>query len=138
MTLAAACLLLPTYLVLVNSVGWPDGINLLAAGMALLRNLTAWMIILALLGLADTYLDQPAPVLSYLNQASFPVYVLHQSVMMVIAYYVTASGLSPAMKFLAIMVGTLAASLALYEGLRHTAPTRFILGIKSESRIASV
>ena len=133
-TLTAALVLLPAYLLVVSTLGWPDGINLLAAGVALLRNLCAWMIILALMGLADTYLDRPSPVLAYLNRASFPVYVLHQSVMMVIAFYVTASGLSPALKFLAITAGTLFASLAFYEGLRHLVPTRFILGIKTEAR----
>lgn len=131
-TLAAAFVLTSVYLVLVNSLGWPAGINLLSGSFALLRNLCIWLIIIALMGLADTYLNKPAPVLSYLNRASYPVYILHQSVMMVIAYHVVATGLSPAMKFLAIMLGTLAASLALYEVFRRVAPTRFIFGIKKE------
>lgn len=128
--LAGALVLCPLYLFAASSLGWPDGINPLAAGIALLRNLSVWLIIIALMGIADTYLRKPSPVLSYLNLASFPVYVLHQSVMMIIAYYVVAMDLSPAAKFIAIMLASLAACLALYELCRRLSPTRFILGIK--------
>ncbi len=131
-SLIAALILTPAYLVLVNALGWPDGINLLSGGVALVRNFCVWLIILASMGLADTYFNKPAPSLAYLNRASFPVYVLHQSVMMVVAYFVVATGFSPALKFLTIMIGTLASSLLLYELFRHIAPMRFILGIKSE------
>jgi surface polysaccharide O-acyltransferase-like enzyme len=129
-TLAAAVVLSPAYIVLASSLGWPGGINLLAGGIALLRNLCVWLIILALMGLADTYLNKPTPALSYFNNASYPVYVLHQSVMMVLAYYIVSIDLSPALKFLAIMIGTLAVCITLYEAFRRIAPTRFILGIK--------
>jgi peptidoglycan/LPS O-acetylase OafA/YrhL len=134
-TLAAAVVIIPGYLALAYSLGWPDQVDLLGAGMALLRNLGVWMITLALMGLADTYLNKPSPVLNYLNGASYPVYVLHQSVMMVIAYYVVAADMPFVPKYLAIMLGTLAACLALYEGFRHIAPTRFILGIKAPVKL---
>ncbi|NTU77541.1 MAG: hypothetical protein HGA90_07005 [Alphaproteobacteria bacterium] len=60
--------------------------------------------------------------------------MLHQSVMMVVAFFVVATALSPAVKFLAIMIGTLALSLLLFELFRHIAPLRFILGIKRERK----
>ncbi len=132
-TLAAAIVLSPVYIVLASSLGWPDGINLLAGGVALLRNLCVWLTILALMGLADMYINKPSPALSYFNNASYPVYVLHQSVMMILAYYIVSTDLSPAAKFLAIMLGTLAACIAFYEAFRRFAPTRFILGIKKPS-----
>lgn len=133
-TLIAAVVLSPGYVILASSLGWPGGYDLISAGIALLRNLCVWLLILALMGLADTYLNKPSRTLSYLNGASYPVYVLHQSVMMVVAYYVVAADLSPAMKYIAIALGTLAACMALYEGFRHLAPTRFILGIKASPR----
>ncbi len=132
-TLAAAIVLSPVYLVLASSLGWPGGINLLGGGIAMLRNLCVWLTILALMGLADTHLNKMTPVLVYFNRASYPVYVLHQSVMMILAYYIVSTGLSPAAKFLAIMLGTLAACLALYEAFRRFAPTRLILGIKKQA-----
>ena len=133
-TFIAALVLSPVYVILASSLGWPGDIDLISAGVALLRNLCVWLIVLALMGMADTYLNKPSPALSYLNGASYPVYILHQSVMMVVAYYVVATGMPPALKFIAIMLGTLAACMALYEAFRHLAPTRFILGIKAPSR----
>lgn len=131
-TLGAALLLTPVYLMVASTLGWPGDINLISALVALFRNFCVWLIILALMGLSDTYLNKPSRVLSYLNRASFPVYLLHQSVMMVIAYFIVATALSAGLKFLSIMFGTLLASLLIYELFRHTAPTRFILGIKGE------
>jgi peptidoglycan/LPS O-acetylase OafA/YrhL len=133
-TLIAVIVLTPGYLILAYSLDWPSQVDLLGACMALLRNLCVWLTVLALMGLADTYLNKPAPVLNYLNGASYPVYVLHQSVLIVIAYYVVQANLSPALKFLAIMLSTLAACLALYEAFRRIAPARFILGIKAQAK----
>jgi len=131
-TLGAALVLTPVYFLVASALGWPGDIDLVSALVAFLRNFCVWLIILALMGLADTYLNKPSRVLTYLNRASFPVYLLHQSVMMVIAYFVVATALSAGMKFLTIMLATLLASLLIYELFRHTAPTRFILGIKGE------
>jgi hypothetical protein len=50
--------------------------------------------------------------------------------MMIVAYFVVAMDLTPAAKYFAIMLATLAACLALYEVFRRLSPTRFILGIK--------
>jgi len=132
-TLAAAFVLTPAYLMLASSLGWPGGIDLLSGGIALLRNLCVLLIILALLGFADTYFNKPLPVLSYLNGASYPVYVLHQSVMMAIAYYIVQAGYSSVFSFIVIMLGSLAASLALYEMFRRIAAARIILGIKEKN-----
>jgi peptidoglycan/LPS O-acetylase OafA/YrhL len=132
-TLAAALMISPFYLVLANSLGWPDGINLLSGAVALLRNLCVWLIILTLIGLADTYLNKETRTLSYLNKASYPVYILHQSVMMIAAYYFTQAQISHVLKFVVIMLGTLTACFAAFEILRRFALTRFILGIKKSA-----
>ena len=133
-TLAAAVILIPVYLMLAYSLGWPDQVDLLGASMALLRNLSIWMIVLALMGIADTYLNKPSPVLNYLNGASYPVYVLHQSALIVIAYYIVATDMPFVSKYLSIVLGTLAACLVLYEVFRRIPPTRFILGIKAPAK----
>jgi membrane-bound acyltransferase YfiQ involved in biofilm formation len=130
-TLIAALVLSPVYIVLASSFGWPDGITLLAGSLAMLRNLCVWLIILTLMGLADTYLNKPLPVLSYLSSASYPIYVLHQSVMMVIAYYVVTASYLPSVKFLVIMLSTLASCTVLYEICRRFAFMRFLLGMKA-------
>lgn len=128
--LAAAVVLWPAYLILTSSLNWPSGYTLLAAGIALLRNLTIWILILALMGLADTYLNKPSAALSYLSRASFPIYVLHQSVMMIVAYYIVSTDMSFVPKYISIILITLAGCVAIYEVCKRFKPTRFILGIK--------
>jgi surface polysaccharide O-acyltransferase-like enzyme len=128
--LAGALVISPLYLILAYNLSWPSDYSLLSIGIALLRNLSVWLIILAALGLADAYLNKPSKALAYMNRASFPIYVLHQSVMMVIAYFVAATDLSPAVKFLAIMLGTLSACAVLYEAFRRIPLIRFMMGIK--------
>jgi len=67
-----------------------------------------------------------------LNQAAFPVYILHQSVMMVIAYFVVQWQIGVGLQAAAIAVISLIASPALFELFKRFAPTRFILGIKAK------
>lgn len=83
-----------------------------------------------MLAFAYKYLSRGGKVLDYLNQAAFPVYILHQSVMMVIAYYVLQWSNDISLQFILIAMLTLIASLALFETFRHIAPLRIILGIK--------
>jgi membrane protein DedA with SNARE-associated domain len=58
------------------------------------------------------------------------VYLVHQTVIVVIAYFVVRSNMDPAAQFVVIMAGALTASVACYELCRRFRPTRFILGIK--------
>ncbi len=110
--------------------GWPDGYTLEGISFALLRNLSAWLLILGLLGVADTYLSRPIRALSYLNRASYPVYLVHQTLLLVVAYYVVMTDLPPALKFIVIAAGSLVVSVGCFEICRRFRVTRFLFGIK--------
>lgn len=120
----------PAYFILQIHFNWPSGVSVSSAVTALCQNLAALVVILVLLGFADTYINRPSSLLSYLNTASFPVYVLHQSVMMVIAYFVVQWDSPFIVKYPVIMIGTLAASFLAYEVLKRFKATAFFLGIK--------
>jgi glucans biosynthesis protein C len=109
---------------------WPEGYSAKAILIAVLRAIAAWFVLLTLIGYANKYLKMPSNTLKYLNQAAYPVYLLHQSLMMIIAYYIVLTNLSPMLKFLTIMMASLVASLAGFEMLKRFKITRFILGIK--------
>ncbi len=98
--------------------------------LALLRNLYGFSAILTMQAFASRYLNRGGKVLDYLNQAAFPVYILHQSVMMVIAYYVLLWTNSITLQFALIVLLTLVACFTLFEVCRHIAPMRIVLGIK--------
>ena len=105
---------------------WQSGL------ITLMMNLSAWLLILALLGIAQAYCNRSSKALHYCNNASFPVYILHQSVMMAVAFYVVGTMLPAWMKFLLIMISSLLLSLAGYEVLRHINITRILLGMKEK------
>jgi glucan biosynthesis protein C len=71
----------------------------------------------------------------YANQAVLPVYVLHQTVIVVIGFYVVQWEVPTLAKYLVISFTALVATLVLYDvGVRRTAVTRVLFGMKPASR----
>ena len=104
---------------------------------AFVRNLYGFSTLLMMLAFAYRYLNRGGKVLDYLNKAAFPIYILHHSVMMVIAYYVLQWSNDITLQYILIVVLSLIASFALFEAFRHFAPLRIILGIKSDKKEAN-
>jgi glucans biosynthesis protein C len=66
-----------------------------------------------------------------------PVYVLHQTVIVVIGFYVVQWQAGALVKYPVISLTSLAATLALYDiGVRRTAVTRLLFGMKRLARQA--
>ena len=69
----------------------------------------------------------------YLNAAILPVYLLHQTVLIVLAVALFPAQLPLWLEACLIAIGTLGISLALYELLvRRWSPLRFLFGLKRE------
>jgi peptidoglycan/LPS O-acetylase OafA/YrhL len=47
-----------------------------------------WMTLLAILGYGKKHLNKNTKLLNYFNKASFPVYILHQTFLVIVGYYV--------------------------------------------------
>jgi peptidoglycan/LPS O-acetylase OafA/YrhL len=118
------------YILITAFFGWPVDWSPASIGFSFLRSLSVWLLTLGLLGVANAHLNKPSKALNYLSSASYPVYLVHQTVIVVIAYFVVRSNMDPAAQFIVIMSGALAASVACYALCRRFRPTRFILGIK--------
>ncbi len=92
-----------------------------------------WTAILAIAGMASHHLRNPSPVLSYLNVAILPVYMLHQTVLILLAVAVFRRGLPLWLEGGLLAMATLGISLAIYEAaIRRWAPLRFLFGLKRE------
>lgn len=117
-------------LAIAATAGWQEGYTAAGIGFALLRNLACWLMILALCGLADRYLNKPGKALSALNRASYPVYLVHQTLLLAAAYYIVMPDMPWPVKFAAITLASLALSWGCYTLCRRTKITRFMLGIK--------
>lgn len=94
----------------------------------------AWVVILALLGLARRFLNHDSPVRRYLTEAIFPVYVLHQTITVSAGYALTRTGLDVWTEFTALTVITFAGSFAGFEIIRRIAILRPLFGLKRQTR----
>jgi Acyltransferase family len=115
-------------------------------GLRLLKSLAGWLWVVAMLGAARARIDRrrgapaPAPVGRpglarrlgpYANQAVLPFYVLHETVIVVIAYFVLAWPVGGAVQYCLIALGSLAATLLLYDlAVRRTRVIRFLFGLR--------
>jgi hypothetical protein len=99
--------------------------------------LTAWGLALFVLDIARSHWNTPGRVLAYGNESIMPFYLLHQPVIIVIAYYVVRWDAGLLTKMVVVVVGSFAATIALYEVLvRRVAPLRTLLGMKSAGRVS--
>ncbi|HEX7034491.1 MAG TPA: hypothetical protein VF210_01875 [Pseudomonadales bacterium] len=102
---------------------------------ALTRALYAWAAILALGGYSAAYLNRPSASLTYLTDAVLPVYVLHQPVLLIAAYFVFPQALPVAVEAALLALITALGCLALYEVfIRRLRIARFLFGLKPRAR----
>lgn len=92
---------------------------------------TAWGLALFVLDLTRTHLNTPNRFLSYGNQAIMPFYLVHQPVIVVIAFFVVQWDMGILPKMFIVVAGSLVASVTIYEVLiRRVKPVRTLLGVK--------
>jgi fucose 4-O-acetylase-like acetyltransferase len=106
-------------------------------GMRLLYEIGVWGTMLGLLGLGHRFLTAGGAVLRYATEAAYPFYILHQTVIVAVAYVVCAWDWPVWAKFALIAVASLALSVGMYEvAVRRWGPVRFLFGMKSRKRAA--
>ncbi len=98
---------------------------------AALKVLNLWSWILVLFGLASTYLNKSSAALAYSNRAVYPFYILHQTITVVLGYFLMNLNWGFWPKFSLLIVGTFGISWLLYELLiRRIALLRPLFGLK--------
>jgi membrane-bound acyltransferase YfiQ involved in biofilm formation len=104
----------------------------------LARIAAAWCWTIALLGLGRHYLTASGPLLRYAREASYPVYILHQTIIVVVAFVVVGWQADIAVKYLAILLAASVGTLLVYALLvRSFTPMRFLFGMKPQAMVAS-
>ncbi|WP_426671524.1 acyltransferase family protein [Mucilaginibacter sp. McL0603] len=117
-------------------INWPfhDGVfNYLFIA---LRPTIAWGWVLALVGYGKHYLNRTHKILNYLNQAVYPFYILHQTVIVLIVYYIVqVPNESILSKYIYTVGITFFVSVLIYHLLiRPYALTRFLFGMKPKDK----
>lgn len=93
--------------------------------------LTAWMWVVTFFGFGMRHLNVQKKFLSYANEAVLPFYILHQTVLLCIGYYVTRWHIPDPAKFALISLSSFAIILLIYEFLiRRVNLMRVLFGMK--------
>lgn len=102
-----------------------------------LKPLIAWSWVLALIGYGKIYLNRKIKALDYLNQAAYPFYILHQTVIVILAYYFVQSPNETIFsKYIYTLITTLFVTLLTYHlFIRPFALTRFLFGMKPKEKL---
>lgn len=99
------------------------------SGFELLRVFYAWAVIVMMLGLARKFANRTSSTLVYLTAAIFPYYILHQSIIVMVAYWFTVHEVSPWVEAGTILVATVLGCAAGYEIVRRLPSIRILFGL---------
>jgi len=107
--------------------------------LALLRSLNAWAWLIAICGFGSRHLNFSDRFLRYANEAVLPFYILHQTVILVIGFYIVQLNMTIPAKFLIITISSFVTIVALYDLLiKRINVLRFVFGMKFKSSISIV
>lgn len=126
------------------------GLALLAAGLLLVRggqlelgspagaffeNVFTWVWVMVFLGYGRQHLERSSAWLAWSRDASYPVYILHQTVIIGVGYFVLQLAWAPWAKYWFVLGVTALLCALLYEGLlRRSGVLRVLFGIKPAER----
>jgi surface polysaccharide O-acyltransferase-like enzyme len=91
--------------------------------------LCQWSGIVAVCGFGHRHLNFDSAKRRYLTQAVFPVYILHQTLIICLAMALRAAGLPPVTEGMLIVVMTLAISFGVFEVVRRVPLLRPLFGV---------
>src|SRR5262249_9483143 len=119
---------------IINGICWRAGLlNPHWDGViyALVEGFYGWAVVLTLLRYGYRYLNYHTRPLAYLTDAVLPIYVMHQPILFVAAYWLLPLSLPIALEVALLVLITGIGSLAFYELLvRRWRITRFLFGLK--------
>jgi len=93
-----------------------------------------WFCIVAFLGYGHRFFNRGGAVQRYAAEASYPVYLLHQTVIVAVGFAVLKTGLGVPLSFAAILSGSFAGTWLGYELVRRVNVLRPLFGLKLRKR----
>ncbi len=135
---AVAILFSAVYFYLAVSSSQPQFARLLDDMNGPLYCFMSWGWILTALGFASLHLNFTTPFLKYANEAVLPFYIMHQTVLLIIGYFVVQWQVPDFAKWVIIASTSFAIIMLLYEFLvRRVNVLRFLFGMKVLPKKAS-
>jgi peptidoglycan/LPS O-acetylase OafA/YrhL len=99
---------------------------------ALFANVFTWAWLSVFLGYGRQHLDRSNRWLAWSRDASYPIYILHQTAILAVAFFVIREPWSPWTKYWVVLLVTLGSCVLIYEYvLRRIGVLRVLFGIKT-------
>lgn len=89
-----------------------------------------WLIIVGLLGAVSRLPNRRPRALEYLAEGSYPIHILHQSVIIVVAVYVLGLDIPWAVQWVVLLAASVALTVLCYEIVRRVAWLRPLFGMR--------
>ena len=103
-----------------------------------ISSLLSWSLLITALGYGQVWMNKQSKLLSKLNEAIYPFYILHQTVIVVFAYYIVQLDLSIGAKLLLLLFSTFPTIVILYRFLVYPFKvTRLFFGMKQKKNVAT-
>ncbi|MFC1886458.1 hypothetical protein ACFLZM_05320 [Thermodesulfobacteriota bacterium] len=99
--------------------------------MLLVRSLIAWCWVVSIVGFGRRYLNFNNWFLKYANEAVLPFYMLHQTVILIIGFFIIQLRIGIGWQFVTIATTSFVTIMAIYElVVRRTYILRFFFGMR--------
>ena len=107
----------------------------LRRAMRVVYAMDQWSWIAAILGYGARYLNRGGAVLAYLSRGVFPFYIVHQTAIIVLAWYLMPVGLPLGVEAALVIAGTFAACFIAYEIARRIGWLGLVLGVRPQAAV---
>lgn len=129
--LLSLLIFVPIWLVLMFQNREAADFSAISILMAFLRTLSVLLTLIVLIGYGNKFLNRNHKWLAYMNEAAYPVYILHQTILVIISYYIVRLDIGITPGFILIMVLTFVCSVLIYEYIIKRVPfMRLLFGAK--------
>ena len=103
---------------------------------AIFRPSSSWFLLVAILGFGSKYLSFNNRVLKYANEAVLPFYILHQTVIVTIGFYIASWNASVIVKYFILSTLSFAVIVSIYDlVIKRNNWLRFLFGMRLKKRL---
>ncbi|BBN82528.1 membrane protein [Pseudoalteromonas sp. A25] len=100
---------------------------------AVIHSANHWLWILAVVGFAGYYLNRKSTFINYANRAVLPYYILHQTLIIVFAWWLKGLAIHPALESLILLVLTVSGCLLGYELIKRSVLLSRLFGVTKKT-----
>ena len=98
-----------------------------------LTPICAWAWVLTAIGYGKRYLNKSHPALSYINQAVYPFYILHQTIIVILSWYIVQVNETVWMKYMFTVLFTFFLSMGIFHlFIQPFSLPRLLFGMKAK------